>query len=384
MSNRQQIAFAFPRGAHQEAFIQGVFRYAADQELNWTYTIAPESLSLSVLDLVDWPGDGVLAALNTAEEVEYAMAMRPHVVNISSTLPESPVPRSMVDNVAVGRIAADHLATRGLRNFAFYGLQDVEYSKRRWMGFIERLEESGYSATKHLATPTFGFRGSVWLNQHQELAAWLESLPTPCGVFSVSDYRARHVLDACQQVNLNSPEQIAVLGVDNEHVICDHITPKLSSVARNDVLEGYRAAELLHMRLDGRSSEETEIAVPPLEVVARDSTSAFAVEDPRMKKVLEYLLTNVAEPITIDELAEHADVSRRWLEYAFRDALGETPYHYLQRQRLILAKQLLRDDPTSPVYRIAQRTGFSSVKQLSNAFQKAYGVTPGEYRKLSH
>ncbi|TWT77268.1 Xylose operon regulatory protein [Posidoniimonas polymericola] len=374
---------AFPRGAHQEAFIHGVFQYSSDKGLDWTYTIAPESLALSVLDLVDWPGDGVLAALNTAEEAEYAKAMRQPVINISSALPESPVPRVMVDNIAVGRVAADHLITRGLRSFAFYGLADVEYSKRRWMGFVERLAESDFTATQHLATPTFGFRGSVWMRQHKELAAWLKSLPTPCGVFSVSDYRARHVLDACQQVGRKSPEQIAVLGVDNEHVICEHISPTLSSVARNDALEGYRAAELLHQRLNGESSDDAEAPVPPLEVVSRESTSAFAVSDPRMKTVLEYLLSNVAEPITIDELAEHADVSRRWLEYAFRDALGETPYHYLQRQRLLLAKRLLRDDPTSPIYRIAQRTGFSSVKQLNKAFQKEYGATPGEYRKLS-
>ncbi|TWT97660.1 Xylose operon regulatory protein [Botrimarina colliarenosi] len=382
MSGRQQIALAFPRGAHQETFIHGVFRYAAEQGLNWSYTIAPEALALSVLDLVDWPGDGILAALNTLEESEYAAAMSPPVVNISSALPVSSVPRSMVDNVAVGRIAADHLVTRGLRNFAFYGLKDIEYSKRRWVGFTERLAESGFTATKHLATATFGFRGKVWLRQNQQLTAWLKTLEMPCGVFAVSDYRARHILDACHQVGLETPQQVAVLGVDNEHVICEHITPTLSSVARNDTLEGYRAADLLNRCMRGETPPEGDELVQPLEVVSRESTSAFAVGDPRLRKALEYLLDNMTDPVTVEELAEHVDVSRRWLEYAFRDALGETPYQYLQRQRLIRAKHLLTEERDAKVYRIAQRSGFSSVKQLSTAFQKAFGLTPGEYRKL--
>jgi LacI family transcriptional regulator len=362
--------------------MQGVFRYAAEHNLGWSYTIAPESLTLSVLDLVDWPGDGVLAALNTAEEAEHAAAMSIPVVNISSTLAESPSPRSMVDNAAVGRIAAEHLLTRGLQHFAFYGLREVEYSKRRWMGFHQRLAQNGYEPKKHLATPTFGFIGKVWIKQHEELVAWLESLPKPVGVFAVSDYRARHVLDACEQAGIPSPQQVAVLGVDNEQVICDHVVPRLSSVARNDTLEGYRAAELLHSCLRGDAPADADEPVPPLEVVSRESTAAFAVADTRLKQALEYLLDNVTDPITVEELAEHVDVSRRWLEYAFRDALGETPYQYLQRQRLLLAKRLLTEEPDAKVYRIAQRTGFSSVKQLSAAFQRAFGVTPGDYRKL--
>jgi LacI family transcriptional regulator len=362
--------------------MQGVFRYAAEHNLGWSYTIAPESLTLSVLDLVDWPGDGVLAALNTAEEAEHAAAMSIPVVNISSTLAESPSPRSMVDNAAVGRIAAEHLLTRGLQHFAFYGLREVEYSKRRWMGFHQRLAQNDFEPQKHLATPTFGFIGKVWIKQHEELVAWLESLPKPVGVFAVSDYRARHVLDACEQAGIPSPQQVAVLGVDNEQVICDHVVPRLSSVARNDTLEGYRAAELLHSCLRGDAPADADEPVPPLEVVSRESTAAFAVADTRLKQALEYLLDNVTDPITVEELAEHVDVSRRWLEYAFRDALGETPYQYLQRQRLLLAKRLLTEEPEAKVYRIAQRTGFSSVKQLSAAFQRAFGVTPGDYRKL--
>ncbi|TWT29223.1 Xylose operon regulatory protein [Posidoniimonas corsicana] len=378
----QQIALAFPRGAHQEHFIEGVTRYASEKGLCWSFTVAPESLALSVLDLVEWPGDGVLAAINTPVEAACAAEMSIPVVNISSTLAESPVPRAMVDNLAIGKLAAEHLLSRGFTNFAFYGLSDVEYSRQRWIGFSERLAQNDATCERHLSTPTFGFRGTVWLEQHQQISTWLQQLPTPCGVFAVSDYRARHVLDACRQYGLSTPDQIAVLGVDNEQVICEHVHPTLSSVSRNDQLEGYRAAEMLDRLLRGEELSDRDAFVPPLEVVERDSTATFAVTDERLRRALSYLHDYIADPITVDELARQSEVSRRWLEYAFRDVLGETPYQYLRRQRLLLAKHLLKEDPKQSISRIAQRAGFSSVKQMRVAFQREFGVTPGHFRQV--
>ena len=119
----KEIALAFPRGAHQEVFIEGVLRYAREHAFNWSYITAPESLSLSVLDLMGWPGDGILAALNTPKEAECAASLSLPVVNISSALPRSPVPRSIVDNRAIGFLAADHLMGKGFQDYAFYGLQ---------------------------------------------------------------------------------------------------------------------------------------------------------------------------------------------------------------------------------------------------------------------
>ncbi|TWT85991.1 Xylose operon regulatory protein [Posidoniimonas polymericola] len=357
-------------------------RYAAEHSRSWSYTVAPESLTLSVLDLVDWPGDGVLAAINTPAEADCAVGMSAPVVNISSAIEASPVPRAMVDNAAIGRLAAEHLLGRGFTNFAFYGLEGVEYSRARWSGFSERLAQNDAVCEQHLSTPTFGFRGTVWLEQHQQLADWLQALPTPCGVFAVSDYRARHVLDACRQSQISTPDKVAVVGVDNEQVICEHVQPTLTSVARNDQLEGYRAAELLDRLMSGESPAPADITVPPLEVVERDSTAMFAVSDARLRRALSYLHDYIADPITVDELAKQSEVSRRWLEYAFRDVLGETPYQYLRRQRLLLAKHLLKENPKENISRVAQRSGFSSVKQMRVAFQREFGVTPGHYRQV--
>lgn len=381
MKRVREIALAFPRGAHQEVFIEGVLRYARDQGCDWSYITAPESLSLSVLDLVGWPGDGILAAINTAQEATCAASLSIPLVNISSALLRSPVPRSIVDNHAIGSLAADHLVGKGFQAYAFYGLSDVQYSRDRQTGFEERLSAAGYRSVEYLSKPTFGLGGNQWLQQYRVLAEWLATLPTPCGLFAVSDYRARQAIDACRQVGLQVPEQVAVLGVDNEQIICDHSSPTLTSVARNDQLEGYRAAAMLDRLLNGKRVSLEESPIPPLQVVERESTATFAVSDVRLRQALSYLHQHIEKPITIDQITEHAGVSRRWLEYAFRDVLGETPYQYLRRQRLAMARRLLAEDPSTKVYSIAQQTGFSSAKQLAIAFQQDYGMSPREYRK---
>ena len=378
----QQIALAFPRGSHQEVLIEGVTRYLADNALNWTFAVAPESLMLSVLDLVNWQGDGILAAINTEKEAECAVKLGIPTVNISSAMANCPVPRTMVDNYTIGELAAEHLLARGFRQFGFLGLDNVQYSKDRWLGFSSTLEKQGVSATQLLAAPTFRFDGEVWHEQHKQLSTWLRSLPKPCGVFAVSDYRACHVLESCRESGYSVPDQVAVMGVDDEQVICEHVRPTLSSVARNDSLEGYKAAEMLDMLMRGETLPANEIIVPPIEVINRESTSAFAVSDERLRQALDYLHQYLHEPITIEELATHADVSRRWLEYAFRDVFNETPYQYLKRQRLLKAKQVLADEPKSSITQVARSTGFASVKQMRLAFQQAYGVSPGEFRRL--
>lgn len=381
MEGVREIALAFPRVAHQELFIAGVLKYAREAGRRWSYITTPESLSLSVLDLMGWPGDGIIASINTPREAEVAAEFNVPVVNISSALIDTSIPKSIIDNRAIGRLAADHLISKGFQQFAFYGLEGVQYSAGRQTGFEERLTESGHSTVGYWAEPTFGLQGSSWLYQNEALTKWLATLPTPCGLLAVSDYRARQVLDACRHAGIEVPEQLAVVGVDNEHVICEHSNPPLSSVARNDELEGYRAAALLDRLMAGQTAIEPEPPTAPMQVVERGSTATYAVSDPRLRAAMDYLFENLGDPITIDELTQHADVSRRWLEYAFRAAVGETPYQYLRRQRLALAKRLLLKDRTLKINEIASRTGFTSAKQLTTAFRQEFSMSPREMRR---
>lgn len=326
----------------------------------------------------------MLAAINTEEEARCSAKLKLPIINISSALAESPVPRSLVDNESIGKLAAEHLISRGFKSLGFYGLKEIEYSKSRWKGFHARLAENDLDSNQLLSTPTFKFDSNLWLEQHKQLSEWLEGLPKPCGVFAVSDYRARYVLDACRQVGIDTPDQISVIGVDNEPFICEHGIPTLTSVARNNLMEGYQAAQMLDRLMRGEKLSAAEVCVPPLEVIERDSTAAFAVTDPRLRKALTYLHDYLEDPISVDELATHAGVSRRWLEYEFRAVFGETPYQYVRRHRLLRAKLLLGNEPKAKINQIARETGFSSVKQMRLAFIQAFGVTPGEFRRQTN
>lgn len=379
----KQIALAFPRAAHQEVFIEGVLRYAREQNLHWTYVIAAEWLSFSVLDLEGWPGDGVIAALNTPKEAACAAKFHLPIVNMSSALAQSPVPRSIVDNRAIGAMAAEHLLERGFQSHAFYGIRDIEYSKQRREGFDERLKVANFHSVSLTPPSTFRLKGKFWLHQSEQLTEWLPKLSLPCGLFAVSDVRARQVIDACNQLDIKVPEQVAVLGVDNQQIICEHTHPTISSVARNDILEGYSAAALLDRMMRGRKPAKADQLILPLQIVARESTATFAVSDDRLRAALEYFRQHIENPIAVDELCKHAGVSRRWLEYAFRDKLDESPYQYIRRQRLEHARQLLVDEPEAKIYRVAKRIGFSSAKQLTKAFRREFGMSPREFRTSS-
>jgi LacI family transcriptional regulator len=229
--------------------------------------------------------------------------------------------------------------------------------------------------------PTFRAKGLQWRDQQRRLVKWLSGLPKPVGLFAVSDYRARQALDACRQVALRVPQQVAVLGVDNEEVICAHVQPRLSSVARNNQMEGYHAAATLDRLLQHRTIPSEEECIAPLGVVARESTETVAFRDPRLCDTIEYLNENISAPIGVQELASRVGVSRRWMEYAFREALGESPYQYIRRRRLKLAQRLLEKNATARIYEVARQTGFSSAKQLSMAFSQEFGASPREYQR---
>jgi LacI family transcriptional regulator len=381
MKRPLEIALAFPRGAHQEVFIEGILQYAREKRHKWSYIIAPEWNAVSITQLAGWPGDGVIAALNTPKEAKTAASFHIPVVNMSSALRKSPVPRTMVDNRAIGALAAEHLLDRGFRAFAYYGMRDIEYSNQRLQGFEGRVANAGFDTDSLVLASTFRIQGNFWLRQQRELTTWISTLSTPCGLFAVSDARARQALNACQQLNITVPQQIAVVGVDDQQIICEHSHPTISSVARNNIREGYAAAALLDKLINKRKVPLEDELIPPLAVVARESTASLVVGDERLREALLYFQNHIEDPVTVAELCRYVGVSRRWLEYAFRGMIGESPYNYMRRQKLDHARRLLTDEPDAKIYSIARRIGFSSAKQLAKAFRREFGTTPRDYRK---
>jgi LacI family transcriptional regulator len=330
-----------------------------------------------------WRGDGLIVDLDDSHLFKAAEKINVRTVGIGS-IPEPsklrlnfPVVRS--DDDAIGSWAAEHLAELGLKNFAYCGLPQRgpdAWMHYRYSAFERRLAELGLSCQK--------FRGKHyaarnWDQMLMELSKWLKTLPKPIGIMACNDHRARHLLSACQMNDFRVPDDVAVIGVDNDELTCELATPPLSSIALGTKRIGYEAARLLDRLLSGAASTRSEAVIPPLELIPRRSTDTSAVNDALVVKAVMYIREHSSEGVGVDQVAKHVNVSRSTLDSRFRTRLGRTVHDELQRVRMHAAKRLLTTT-SLPTAEIAKRTGFSSVHYMNHVFRRELGVTPGEVR----
>jgi len=282
------------------------------------------------------------------------------------------------DSHAAGRLAAEHLLERGLRNMAFCGYAGAIWSQRRQEGFSRRLAEAGLACRAYV--PSRPKTRRAWQQERPPLIAWLRSLPKPAGVMACNDACGRQIIEACTQAGLEVPDDVAVVGVDEDRLLCELSNPPLSSVALNGEQAGYRAAELLDAMMSGRVSTPQRILVEPLWVVPRRSTDVIAVEDPDVAAGLRFIRDNARRPIGVRDVARQAAVARRTLEIRFQRRLGRSIREEIQRVRLAWAKQLLVETEL-PLWKIAEHSGISSQSYLSKVFHRETGMTMARYRR---
>jgi LacI family transcriptional regulator len=276
----------------------------------------------------------------------------------------------------VSRIAADHLIERGFTNFAYVGLEDRAWSNRREKGFRERLAQLGFEPHVY---PLPKKKDRMWEQEQLLMAAWIRSLPKPLGLFACNDDRGRQVLEACQLADMRVPEDVAVLGVDDDEVFCGLAYPPLSSVALNAETAGYRAAELLDGMMQGRIRKPRRIVVEALHVVTRRSTDIVAVEDQDVAAALQFIHREKGCDISVESVAQEVAVSRRNLEKRFRETIGRTILEEIQNTRLERAKRLLLET-TYPVSKVAEIAGFGSTGYFIQFFHSRVGTTPRKFR----
>ena len=376
----KHVAVAVPIGVpHLELHARGIMRYAATHG-GWILAVSPKSLVIPLSSLRHWSGDGIIARINTAAEARLVTELRIPTVNISGALEHAGVPRVTVDNHAVGRLAAEHLVERGFRHFGYYGVRNLWYSRVRGEGFHERIELAGGVCSDLLASNTLG-KTVNWTEVDQSLRKWLQSLNSPVAVFACSDYRARMILDACGRIGLNVPDDVAVLGINNDVFACELCDPPMSSVSAQLELVGYETAALLDRLMAGKAAGDRH----PDSARRRDqrrSTDVVAIDDDEVATAVRYMRDHLAEPISMDDVAHNQGISRRWLQNAFRKAVGRSPHRYLNFLRSRRARQLLVDDPNMALSAVARACGFSDAKRLRAAFTRVVDVGPSEYRQL--
>jgi LacI family transcriptional regulator len=293
---------------------------------------------------------------------------RPAVdVSAARLLPE--LPWVETDDAAIARLAADHLLERGLRHFGYCGDSRFNWSKWREEHFRAQLAEAGHAC--HAApSPRRG---------GDELADWVRSLPRPAGVLACYDIRGREVLAACRRAGVAVPDQVAVIGVDADELLCELSDPPLSSIVPNTRHTGWVAAELLDALMAGRPVGADAHRIPPLGVITRRSTDMLAVEDTDLAAALRFIRDNACAGITVADVVSRLPLSRRVLEARFLKVLGRTPHAEILRVRLEQVKALLARGDLS-LDTIARRTGFRHGEYLSAVFKRELGETPGQFR----
>ena len=369
-----------PGRAYERALLQGIWKYARESG-PWVFIRpAPYYQHFSGL------GSEEPAEIRACEANGMIAHFRPSVAGLANLgLPMVVVPGMEIlpgmvnlvnDDRAIGHFAADHLHQLGLKHFAYAGFDGLRWSLGRWEGFRERLMELGFSPHCHLV-PFCSTSDAT--TSAQALTGWLEQLPKSVGLMACNDEFALSISDLCRINGIHIPSEVALIGVDNDEVICELNSPPLSSVAISAQRAGYEAAALLDQLMRGRTAGHVVTALPS-GVVRRQSTDLMAVGDARVARALRFIQENSRRAIGVEEVARAASLSRRALAELFREHLGRTVGDEIHRRRVEAITHLLVATSRS-VAQIAQDVGYDSEKHIARYFQRQTGLTPREYRR---
>ncbi|MGC3970878.1 MAG: DNA-binding transcriptional regulator [Pirellulales bacterium] len=332
---------------------------------------------------VDWPGrwkgDGIIARIENVEMARAVKRAKLPTVDVSAGrhLPQAPWVET--DDAAIARLAVEHLAERGFRNFAFCGKPSFAWSRRREEEFQIAARARGTACESYQAGDDDGPTTS-WAAEHRRLGQWVRDLPKPVGILACYDIQAQRLLDACREVGTGVPEEAAVLGVDNDELMCDLCSPPLSSIIPNTLKTGYAAAEILDKLMRGETPANEAQLIPPLGVDVRQSTDILALDDRDVAAAVRFIREHACDGIQVGDVLRHVPLSRRVLESRFLKHVGRTPHDEILRIKLDRVKRLLTDtDLTLDV--IADRAGFRHSEYLSVAFKRVIGKSPSGYRQ---
>lgn len=378
-----RIGLVFGYGlSYYRDIVRGVLAFAGARP-HWSFTpIATDPAALDGLRPLDL--DGLIAHVFTRALGEALLRIGKPAVNVSGVLPGLEMPRVMADHEQVGRLAASHLLDRGLRHFGFFGYTDHAFSTGREAGFRSEVGRAGRRVSSYLSDdPLHPEPTGLW-RWDDGLQRWLVGLPRPVGVLASHDIQGVQVSEACRRAGLRVPDEVALLGVDDDDFFCEVARPSLSSVALPGERIGYEAARMLEELLGGRDRRRRPrtLLLPSPGVVTRRSSDVLAIEDGDVAAAVRFIRAHALGPIGVPDVLEAVPASRRSLERRFRGALGRGLGQEIRRVRIEKAKGLLSGSEM-PIAQVATNSGFSEAKHLSTMFRRETGLTPTEYRTRS-
>ncbi len=367
---------------YQRKIVRGVASYARESG-NWDVYVEADPLA-KIPDLCKWHGHGIITTFTERRIAENLRRVNVPVVGVEGGYgwydPKSGIPYYATDDDAIARMAADHLLSQGYTRLAYVGMPRSRYylwSETRARSFKQRAREvktpCSLYAGRHLSTRN-------WNELQLDLKEWLRSLKKPVGIMAANDARAMHVLKACFAMGIRVPEDVAVIGVDNDELMCELTEPAISSIEQGAWNVGYHAAELLNRLMSGKKVLRVVNHVPPERVVCRGSTDYLAIKDPEVAAAVRFIRKNAGEHLRVSHVLDMASVSHTTLGERFKKTMHRTIHEEIQEAKLARARQLIMAGNLA-LKQVAAEAGFAHVQHMTNLFRKRLGQTPSEFQR---
>lgn len=364
--------------------LRGITRYSKDHG-PWTFCRMPfsyrEKLGMNGIRkwAQEWGADGFIGRFHDDDEV--SVLTKENIPVIAQDFKERlhTVPNITGSYSETGKEGAEYFLKKGFTNFAFYGFNDIVWSRERASGFEQSISEAGYNV--HYYEHKNSRSADLWYYKPSELSHWLKSLPKPIAIMACDDNQGHHITEAARHAGIRIPDEVAVLGVDNDEMICELSDPALSSIALDTEKGGYEAARLMEQLVETKNCSAWEdIVVHQTQVVTRLSTDIFASKDACIVTALKFIHQNLDKNLKVEQILKEVPLSRRSLEKRFLQTTGYPVYEYIYNQRIEqFTKKLLETDMS--IFEIALELGLSDSKNIARQFKQIKGVTPMEYRK---
>ncbi len=367
--------------AYGRGLLRGISRFNQERR-SWSTYFQPQGLGDAPPPwLQTWRGDGIIARIENQRLAKEVIAANVPTINLRGSLHDLQIPFIGSDNPKVAELGAEHLLERGYRHFGFCGFsrEDLKGFHTRGESFKKLVEDAGF-ACEVLSTARTTKQTRSWGRDQRQLANWISALPKPVGIMTANDDLGFLVLDACRRANVRVPEDVGVVGVDNDEFLCDLSVPKLSSIRINSEETGYRAARLLDEWMQTGVQPEPGLGVPPKGLVVRQSSDVLATDDQAVIQAAGFIRDNACNAIDVGDVIQHVGISRTSLESRFKKVLRHTMHEEIRRVRIDRAKELLAETDL-PIKWIAQESGFKSPQYLTRMFRDATNTTPANFRR---
>ena len=362
--------------------IEGIGHYLQSTQVDWDVYLEEDFLC-RLEHIHEWGGNGIIADFDDPQIRAALKDIKIPVVGVGSSYADESlypnVPYVATDNTAIVKAAYEHLKQKGMERFAFYGLPlDGEHlwAHEREQAMMELCKADSRECALYRGQPT---SAETWQYNMNRLADWLDSLPTPIGIVAVTDARARHLLQACANINRLVPDHICVVGIDDDDIARNLSRISLSSVTQGCFDMGFQAAKLLHKRMDNPNLKDRRVTIGPVGVVERQSSDIKSIQDPYVMQAMHYIRQHACRGIKVGQVLDHIGISRSNLENRFMEERNHSVHSAIHQEKLNRACELLSNSD-KPVKEIALVCGYRSLQYLYAVFNQHFGITPSEYR----